>query len=337
MFDFLTETAYPQRVSTKLLLGPTAKDFQAILTHIARTLDGHYVMAGKLEDEVASLAKALNYPFTPSKTAIATVGAAHSWPPLLAMTVWMVDLARYHSCLRGRQEEDEANLIACVRAGRSASAVGSNDHFWWYLREAYSFYLAGEDDSVEATEGAIVTAFEGAAAGAEGECTAAERALAASAAQLEQLTSGQSVLPALRSGAAEVGSDVGRLESALKEMVAYRESLEKKLGEKAEETAALTWELERARGDLERVQGVVAGQALSQDDIRRLKAQGTAMRERASAMEASIGSMELGIAAARAELKKCLSSVRVCLFVFARHSLQRPPPPHPFFMARSEQ
>jgi len=44
VFDLLTATEYPQRVSTKLLLGPTAKDFQAILTHMLRCIDGHYIM-----------------------------------------------------------------------------------------------------------------------------------------------------------------------------------------------------------------------------------------------------------------------------------------------------
>lgn len=44
VFDLLTATEYPQRVSTKLLLGPTAKDFQAILTHMLRCIDPHYIM-----------------------------------------------------------------------------------------------------------------------------------------------------------------------------------------------------------------------------------------------------------------------------------------------------
>ena len=44
VFDLLTATEYPQRVSTKLLLGPTAKDFQAILTHMLRCIDAHYIM-----------------------------------------------------------------------------------------------------------------------------------------------------------------------------------------------------------------------------------------------------------------------------------------------------
>ena len=319
VFDFLTETAYPQRVSTKLLLGPTAKDFQAIITHIARTLDNHYVMTGKLEDEVAALAKALNYPFTPSKTAIATVGAAHSWPPLLGMLVWMTDLARYHSCLRGRQEEDEAALLSALASGggggaRSAAShavVGTSEHFWWYIREAYSAYLAGEDEAVEATEQGISAAFDGAAAAAEADTAAAERALASSAGELEALAGGQSVLPTLRSAAGEIAGDVGRLQSALKEMEAYRDSLAKKRSDKAEEIAGLEGELARARGEAERIQGIVQGQELSQEDVRRLKAQASALRERQGALSAERAGMEVAIAGGREELKRCLSAVRL--------------------------
>ena len=298
-------------MSTKLLLGPTAKDFQAIITHIARTLDTHYVMTGKLEDEVAALAKALNYPFTPSKTAIATVGAAHSWPPLLGMLVWMTDLARYHSCLRGRQEEEEAAQASAVAAGRSASSVGSSHHFWWYIREAYSSYLAGEDESVEATEAAIASAFDAAAAGVEAEAAAAERALAGSAAELEGLAGGQSVLPALRAAAAEISGDVGRLQAALKEMEAYRDSLARKRSDKDAELGALEAELGRASSETERIQGQVARQELSQEDVRRLKAQAVALRERRAAVSAGAASLEGSIATAKEDLKKQLAVVSV--------------------------
>ena len=47
VFDFLTDTDYPQRISVKLLQGQqgvTAKDFAAIFTHLLRTLDPSYVM-----------------------------------------------------------------------------------------------------------------------------------------------------------------------------------------------------------------------------------------------------------------------------------------------------
>jgi SMC interacting uncharacterized protein involved in chromosome segregation len=350
VFDFLTETAYPQRVSTKLLLGPTAKDFQAIITHIARTLDGHYVMAGKLEDEVAALAKALNYPFTPSKTAIATVGAAHSWPPLLGFLVWMSDLARYHLGLRTKQEEEEEALAATAAAAAAAAAftagvsasttpsatsattsasgrpslshesaaaaaaaaasvVGTPSHFWWYLRETYSAYLAGEDDVVEGVEAAIASAFDGAARAGEGEVAAAEAAAARTARALEALAGEAGVLPGVRAAAGEVEGDCGRLRAALEEMEAYGESLARKRGEKGGEVSALEREVGAWAGEIARLEGVVAGQDMSQEDLRRLKARGGALRERRAAIACQMGELEKEVALVKEELRRRVAGV----------------------------
>ena len=310
VFDFLTETEYPQRVSTKALLGgASAKDFQAILTHIARSLDGHYMVSGKLEDEVAALAKALNYPFTPSKTAIATAGAAHSWPPLLGLLVWLVDLCRYHACLRCRQEEEEAALVTEMAAGRAAGAVGSEPHFWWYLRTTYTAYLAGADDAVEGVEAGIAADFEAAAGAVEGEVGEAERSLGASVAELSALAGAAATLPALRAAGADLTSDCGRLRAALEEMSSYTASLHKKLAEKRAEGEAAEAEGVRCKEELEKLRAAVAGQEMSVEELKRARVACSALREQLAGLVASRGGAEAEAEGAEGAVKRALTAL----------------------------
>jgi kinetochore protein NDC80 len=310
VFDFLTETEYPQRASTKALLGgASAKDFQAMLTHIARTLDCHYMVSGKLEDEVAALAKALNYPFTPSKTAIATAGAAHSWPPLLGLLVWLVDLCRYHACLRAKQEEEEAALEGEMAAGRAAGAAGTDAHFWWYLRTAYSSYLAGADEAVERLEEGIRGDFSEAARAVEAEAGEAERALAGAQAEAAALAAGAAALPALRAGAADLSGDCGRLRAALEEMLAYAASLGRKLAEKRAECGAAEEAGERGRAELQKLRAAVAGQEMSVEELRRARAACSALREQQEVLAAGRGGAEAEAEAAGAAVRRALGAL----------------------------
>ncbi len=281
-----------------------------MLTHMLRCLDGHYFMAGKLEDEVAAVAKALCYPYTPSKTAIATVGASHSWPPLLGLLAWLADLLRYHGALATRVAEEEGALAAATAAGALASAVGSQTHFWAYLRSTYSSYLAGEDAVVEAAEELIATAFDEAAAAARAQEATAATALEAAARTQENLTRAAAALPHARAAVAEVTADVGRLDAALTEMANYRDGLSAKREEKRAELAALNTELDRVRAEVARTQSAVSKQLLSADDVRRLKAEAAAMRTRIAATNERREAVSRDAAAGGAELTKRLAAVR---------------------------
>jgi len=227
----------------------------------------------------------------------------------LGLLAWMCDLARYHSCLRGRQEEEETSLVACVANGRAASAVGTSAHFWWYLRETYSSYLAGEDGAVEEVETEILSAFDAAARAGELEVAASEAAMGRTVSELEALATAHTILPAIRSASAEVAGDISRLEAALMEMQAYGESLLKKKGEKLAEVRALEGEVATGTKELQRLGSIVAQQEISQDDLRRLKAQGTAMRERRAAIDGKKMDLDQELVVAHEELRKNISAV----------------------------
>lgn len=96
VISYLSTHGFPAAVSPKTLASPTAKDFAIIVQFLMQKFDGNMKMVGKIEDEVTSFLKRLNYPFQLSKSALFAVGSPHSWPAVLAALTWMVELLNYN-------------------------------------------------------------------------------------------------------------------------------------------------------------------------------------------------------------------------------------------------
>jgi kinetochore protein NDC80 len=105
ILEYLISANYPVPISLKTLQVPTSKDFATIFKFLYNRLDPNYQFMKKIEDEVILCLKALKYqsrlyatngryPFVDSmsKSNISAVGSQHSWPGILAMLSWMVDV-----------------------------------------------------------------------------------------------------------------------------------------------------------------------------------------------------------------------------------------------------
>ena len=133
----------------KILIRPTTKDFGEIVVFLFKQLDPHFKLTGKLEDEVITMFKWLNYPFSIAKSSITAVGSPHAWPSLLAALVWLVELLMY----RHRTKEEEAQR---EDSDPSASVAG----FYGYLGKAYQLFLVGKDEAYSQLEEQFVKSFE---------------------------------------------------------------------------------------------------------------------------------------------------------------------------------
>jgi SMC interacting uncharacterized protein involved in chromosome segregation len=182
-------------------------------------------------------------------------------------------------------------------------------HFWAYLQTTYTAYLAGEDDAVERTEVGISRAFDGAAAAQRAEENASEGLLANANADLDALTQAASALPSARAANAELAGDIGRLDAALSEMIAYRDGLLLKKSEKTAELSALAIELARVRDENNRLRNIVDHQELSQEDVRRMRTSADAMRERISATQERREAVNKEVGFGSEELKKRLGAL----------------------------
>ncbi|KAJ2024162.1 hypothetical protein GGI06_001111, partial [Coemansia sp. S85] len=94
IMNFLSTRAYPGMLTPKTLAMPTVKDFQTIFRFLYAQLDGRYVYQGKFEDDVLAILRGIHYPYVGniSKSHIYSAGSMSTWPGLLAMLLWLVEL-----------------------------------------------------------------------------------------------------------------------------------------------------------------------------------------------------------------------------------------------------
>lgn len=135
LIAFLAQAGYPHSVSPRTLATPAAKDFQNIFRFLYLQLDPNYLYQKKFEEEVPLILKGLRYPFADQilRSHLQSVGTMHSWPTLLAVLTWMVELILCCDQLNQNDEfEDES--------------THSHKIFYNYLIKTYQVFLAGQDN-----------------------------------------------------------------------------------------------------------------------------------------------------------------------------------------------
>mgnify|MGYP000022743107 FL=1 len=126
-------------ITMKSLQLPTSKDFMTVLLALVHKIDPQYEILGKLEDEVPTLFKNLGYPFSISKNSLLAVGAPNTWPSLLGALTWLLDLVLYIEATHEDQDEYD-------------SEVTQENLFSEHLMQAYELFITGQDYSEELEE-----------------------------------------------------------------------------------------------------------------------------------------------------------------------------------------
>jgi kinetochore protein NDC80 len=106
--NYLISHNYPHLLSSKSLQGPSGKEFQQIMEFLIQHFDPSFSIV-KPEEDIPYILKALRYPFQISPKSLLSVGSPHTWPPVLAALVWIVDLLTYEYTL---QDSDNVSVIA---------------------------------------------------------------------------------------------------------------------------------------------------------------------------------------------------------------------------------
>ena len=103
---FLSERGYSRKISLKVLLSPTSKDFFCMVEFLYRLIDPNYETGDKKPEEaIPAIFKSLAYPFAISKTALYAVGSPHTWPALLGALTWLVELITYQEQIEEAEAE----------------------------------------------------------------------------------------------------------------------------------------------------------------------------------------------------------------------------------------
>lgn len=96
IFAWLQATDY--EISMQTLTSITGKDYRAIFHHLVNIIDPPYPFDPKMrfEDEFQPALKALRCPFASQidNKWLAAPGSMHSWPALLAVLHWLVEMGK---------------------------------------------------------------------------------------------------------------------------------------------------------------------------------------------------------------------------------------------------
>lgn len=123
---FLTENNYDGAFNHKILSNPSSKDFQNIFKFIYSFIDSTPFL--RFEDDVLNILKLLKYPYSNEITrSQLTAVTPHTWPVILSMISWLVDLVR-----RSDEIDNQTNTI--------------ESEFYDYVCEGYMKYMEGEED-----------------------------------------------------------------------------------------------------------------------------------------------------------------------------------------------
>lgn len=96
IFSWLQTTEY--EISMQVLMSITGKDYRSIFQHLVNLVDPCYPFDPKarFEDEFQPALRALRYPFASQldNKWLAAPGSMHSWPTLLAVLHWLVEMGK---------------------------------------------------------------------------------------------------------------------------------------------------------------------------------------------------------------------------------------------------
>ncbi len=159
LLAFLQETGYEYPISIKTLSRPSAKDFTNMTTFLLRQVDKDFQRGGmKFEDEVSLNFKCLGYPYPISKTALVAAGTPHTWPSLLAALTWLMHQLQCKSAdiQRNELENDTMNDFSSI----VDLETQTDQAFFQYMGRAYSAFMKGDAEALEALETAFMQRFE---------------------------------------------------------------------------------------------------------------------------------------------------------------------------------
>lgn len=100
IYAYLLEVDFDLTLSVKILKQPSSKLFFAIFNHLLNEIDPNLLSKTPLtEDKFPILIKYIGYPYILPKAVFVALTAPHTWPHLLSLLSWMVDLLKFKKAL----------------------------------------------------------------------------------------------------------------------------------------------------------------------------------------------------------------------------------------------
>ena len=267
LIAFLTANGYDHAVSPKSLATPTSKEFLHIVQFMMPFIDKNIKFSAKVEEDVPILFKRLCYPFAISKSALCAVGSPHTWPPLLAALVWVVELLNYEA-------KAEELGPAATMSGSSENTIHesqTNRMFFEYVASSYENFLHGNDEKCAELDEQLRQTFNERGADLERDVEELEASTAELEQELETLQNELTPLEAARAQHAQLEEQVAQLDGAIQGLEEEGKALEESRAQ-CEATLASTEAASASTcEECEQLSEKIASQPLSSADVSQMR------------------------------------------------------------------
>ncbi|KAJ1901969.1 kinetochore-associated Ndc80 complex subunit ndc80 [Kickxella alabastrina] len=269
IISFLSTHGYQGILTPKTLATPTVKEFQTIFRFLYAQLDPRYVYGyqKKFEDDALHILRGIHYPYVGniSKSHIYSAGSMSTWPGLLAMLLWMVELIE---CVTQMNPQD----IDINNPEFKDSAQFVDRVFFDYLSQAYPVWLDSGEEPAE-LESILANQFEQKNANLIQETAEIERRLANAKTELEALQSNESPLIQLDGERVELILDKAKFEQFIQKLEGKHQRMADYVGNQkqvhdAAQVEQMTLEKEKAE-----VKVIVDAQQISTEDVDRMNSE----------------------------------------------------------------
>ncbi|KAL6964437.1 hypothetical protein U1Q18_035491 [Sarracenia purpurea var. burkii] len=232
---------------------PSAKDITETLKFVLTRLD---FPPSKLEEDLYVVLKQLNCPIKLNKSALRAPGTPHSWPNLLAVLHWMVEIAMYN---------DHLNDSSQVRS------VFEDNSMLIYARNSYLHFIRGDDDSVDSLDRQFMEELQQDRVSIEEKVKSVNAIVKDLEGKLESLRTDPSPRELLENEKRMLEEDAKKFHSLIEQLNGHILTVEKVLEEKERELEAKDGENKRICEENEELKKRIELQGINPRDAERMK------------------------------------------------------------------
>ncbi|GJP32996.1 hypothetical protein CLOM_g17574 [Closterium sp. NIES-68] len=317
VLEYLLAAGFDRSVNRKVLAMPSSKDFFRMAEFLLARIDPRFKLGAKPDDDLVAALKWVGYPFSISKNALHSVGTPHTWPPLLAMLHWLVQLLNYHAATTtaaAAGRVDDAHSAPSASASAPGGAVNPiRRMFAEQVRAGYRVFMSEEDDA--AAEAGSHAAMEEFVRRSDAVLDDVRRRIAQKQERVQRLqeqvrqAKGPSRLEAVVARRAAVVKEVGDAERRAAQARAERKELEAALAEKRAELEERRRAAAAKKAENARLRAAVEAQGVTATEVERMMTLKTQREEARRAVMAARKEAEKEAWAAEVEVARLVAQV----------------------------
>ncbi len=237
------------------MTAPSLKDFKNMVTFLFQQLDPNFEFSTEFTEDIKDVLKIMGYPFTISKSSLSAVGSPHTWPPILAMLVWVIEQLNYLEML---DEEEDKNI-----------QTDEGKMFFEFLTTAYKNFMDGED-SFENLVDELKVSFDERTAAAEEEYEKFKESNEALQVELDAISQDSNTVSGLQAKREDYLSDMAKFEKLNIKLEKHMETTLKKKDAIEAELKELEQQMTAAANEQEELKETIESQPLSKAEVKRI-------------------------------------------------------------------